>query len=101
MSEQFTFQQAFRQSCTVDLEKGLVPARRQVVKSVSDQFLAGSPFTNNDHWPVEQGGTGNVVQGFEKERGLADDGWSDHFVVRGEGLGINTYLSFGFRVLGG
>ena len=61
MSEQFTFQQAFRQSCTVNLEKGLVPARRQVVKPVSDQFLAGSPFTSNDYGPVEQGGTGNVV----------------------------------------
>ena len=43
------------------------------MEPVGDQFLARAPLTGKDHRPVQSGGPGNMVQGLEEERRLADD----------------------------
>ena len=49
ITEQLTFQQIFRQSCTIDGHKGAVLPPAAVVNALGKQFLSGARFPGDEN----------------------------------------------------
>lgn len=73
MAEQFRLDQRFGQGGAVHDDQRLVPARRQAVEALRDQFLAGPALPDDQDRPVEFGGSSGLLDRVQKGQRLADE----------------------------
>src|SRR6478609_947915 len=73
MPEQLGLDQIFGQGSAVHDDQWTRPTRRQVVKSLGDQFLAGSPLADHEHRAVERRSTARAFDRVEESEALADE----------------------------
>ena len=73
MAEQLSFDEIFRQRSAVHDNQRPRPARRQMVKTLGDQFLAGSALADDEHRPIERCRSARALDCVEKRQALADE----------------------------
>jgi len=72
MAKELAVEQALGECRAVELDEGLVPARRQIGEPCRDQFLAGAALADHQHRPVECGELRHLRQRGAESRRLAD-----------------------------
>ena len=78
VAKQFGLQQAFAQGRAVDGDERVLPARREVVQTMSKQLLAGSSLANQQHGPGDWGQAGNLFQNLQEGIGFAEQTFIRH-----------------------
>ncbi len=73
MTEEFAFEQAGRDSGTIDFDESAFAARTQIVDGASDELFAGAGFAENEHGGVTWRGEFNLTQSALDDRAFADD----------------------------
>ena len=73
VSEQFGFDQGFRQCGAIHRYQWLAPPCGQTVEAFGDQLLPGTPLTDNEDGPAHRRGSTRTLYCVEKGTGLPDE----------------------------
>ena len=73
VAEQLGFDQIFGQRRAVHDDQRPRPARRQMVKPLGDQLLAGPALADDQHGPVERRGAARALDRVEERQALTDE----------------------------
>jgi hypothetical protein len=73
MAKQFGLNQSLRQRRAVNRDQRAVPTCTQAMEAFRDQFLAGSAFPHNQHWPIERCGAACALNGIKKSGRLSNE----------------------------
>ena len=73
VAEQLGLDQIFGQGRAVHDDQRARPARRQMVKALGDQLLAGAALADDQHRPVERRGAARALDRVEERQALPDE----------------------------
>ena len=91
MAEELAVEQTLGECCTVELDKGLVPTRREIGEARRDELLAGAAFSDHQHRPIECRELRDLGQGGTESRRFADQRGKSR-----SSLGKNAKVWFNF-----
>jgi hypothetical protein len=73
VAEELAVEQPLGEGGAVQLDEGLVPARREVVEAGGDELLAGAPLADDEHRPVERRHARDMGEHVAKFRRFAEE----------------------------